>query len=99
MGPGQVNSALTDLSVTPNICNRKWREGNPRREELMRDLREMVAARMSLEEKNLVQALAARRGRFVSHLIRDVLLDELREEFGEGVVPQRTEPEENVLVG
>ena len=47
----------------------------------------VVATRMSLEEKNLVQALAARRGQFVSHLIRDVLLDELREEFGEGVVP------------
>ncbi len=56
-------------------------------------MRELVAARMSLEEKNLVQALAARRGQFVSHLIRGVLLDELREEFGEGVVPGDLEKE------
>lgn len=56
-------------------------------------MRELVAARMSLEEKNLVQALAARRGQFVSHLIRGVLLDELREEFGEGVVPGDVEKE------
>ncbi len=56
-------------------------------------MRELVAARMSLEEKNLVQALAARRGQFVSHLIRDVLLDELRGEFGAGVLPGDTEKE------
>ncbi len=56
-------------------------------------MRELVAARMSLEEKNLVQALAARRGRFVSHLIRDVLLDQLREEFGKGVLSGDVEKE------
>ena len=56
-------------------------------------MRELVAARMSLEEKNLVQALAARRGQFVSHLIRNVLLAELRGEFGEGVVPGDSEKE------
>ncbi len=53
----------------------------------------VVATRVSREEKNLLQALAARRGRFVSHLIRDVLLDELREEFGAGVVPGDVEKE------
>ena len=51
----------------------------------------VMSTRMSLEEKALVQALAARRGRFVSHLIRDVLLTELRGEFGEGVVPRDAE--------
>ena len=56
-------------------------------------MRELVAARMSLEEKNLVQALAARRGQFVSHLIRGVLLDELREEFGADVLPGDAEKE------
>ena len=59
----------------------------------------VMATRMSLEEKNLVQALAARRGQFVSHLIRCVLLKELRREFGEGVVSEGTSPQESVLVG
>jgi hypothetical protein len=54
---------------------------------------QVVTTRLSLEEKNLLGALAARRGQFVSHLIRGVLLAELREEFGEGVVPGDVEKE------
>ncbi len=59
----------------------------------------VMATRVSLEEQGLIRALAARRGQFVSHLIRYVLLKELRREFGEGVVSERTAPQENVLVG
>ncbi len=50
----------------------------------------VVATRMSLEEKNLVQALAARRGVYVSHLIRAVLLDEVRKGFRDSLVTRGT---------
>ena len=49
----------------------------------------VVATRMSLEEKNLVQALAARRGVYVSHLVRAVLLDEVRKGFRDSLVDEK----------
>ncbi len=49
----------------------------------------VVATRMSLEEKSLVQALAARRGLYVSHLIRAVLLDEVRKVFRDSLVDEK----------
>jgi hypothetical protein len=49
----------------------------------------VVATRMSLEEKSLVQALAARRGLYVSHLIRDVLLAEVRKVFRDNLVDEK----------
>lgn len=38
-----------------------------------------IAARLTIPEKHAVRALAARRGVFVSHVVRDALLRELRE--------------------
>ncbi len=49
----------------------------------------VVATRLSLEEKSLVQALAARRGLHVSHLIRAVLLDEVRKVFRDRLVDEK----------
>ncbi len=49
----------------------------------------VVATRMSLEEKNLVQALAARRGLYVSHLVRAVLLAEVRKVFRDSLVDEK----------
>ncbi len=49
----------------------------------------VVATRLSLEEKSLVQALAARRGLYVSHLIRAVLLDEVRKVFRDRLVDEK----------
>ena len=43
---------------------------------------EVVASRMAAYEKRLVQALAARRQTLVGHLIRDLLLSEVRKEMG-----------------
>ena len=43
----------------------------------------VVASRMTLAEKRLVEAIAARRDMLVSHLIRDLLHREIREEMGE----------------
>lgn len=48
----------------------------------------VVATRMSLEEKSLVQALAARRGVYVSHLVRAVLLAEVRKVFRNSLVDE-----------
>ncbi len=42
-----------------------------------------VGSRMTLAEKRLVEAIAARRDMLVSHLIRDLLHREIREEIGE----------------
>ncbi len=42
-----------------------------------------VGSRMTLAEKRLVEAVAARRSVLVSHLIRDLLLREIAQEFGE----------------
>ena len=49
----------------------------------------VVATRMSLEEKSLVQALAARRGLYVSHLVRVVLLAEVRKVFRDSLVDEK----------
>ena len=43
----------------------------------------VVGSRMTLAEKRLVEALAARRDMLVSHLIRDLLHREISEEIGE----------------
>lgn len=43
----------------------------------------VVGSRMTLAEKRLVEAIAARRDMLVSHLIRDLLHREIREEMGE----------------
>ncbi len=43
----------------------------------------VVASRMTLAEKRLVEAIAARRDMLVSHLIRDLLHREISEEMGE----------------
>ncbi len=43
----------------------------------------VVASRMTLAEKRLVEAIAARRDMLVSHLIRDLLHREIREEIGQ----------------
>ncbi len=43
----------------------------------------VVGSRMTLAEKRLVEAIAARRDMLVSHLIRDLLHREIREEIGE----------------
>jgi hypothetical protein len=48
---------------------------------------EVVASRLATDEKRLVQALAARRQTLVGHLIRDLLLQEVRKEMGEDVLP------------
>ncbi len=48
---------------------------------------EVVASRLATDEKRLVQALAARRQTLVGHLIRDLLLQEVRQEMGEDVLP------------
>jgi hypothetical protein len=42
-----------------------------------------VGSRLSLAEKRLVEAVAAKRSVLVAHLIRDLLLREIAEEFGE----------------
>jgi hypothetical protein len=43
----------------------------------------VVGSRMSLAEKRLVEAVAAKRSVLVSHLIRDLLLREIAQELGE----------------
>ncbi len=43
----------------------------------------VVGSRITLAEKRLVEAIAARRDMLVSHLIRDLLHREIREEMGE----------------
>ncbi len=48
---------------------------------------EVVASRLATDEKRLVQALAARRQTLVGHLIRDLLLQEVRKEMGEDGLP------------
>jgi len=53
----------------------------------------VVSCRMSLDEKRLVQALAARRRTVVAHLVRDLLLRELRKEMGKDVLPPFNENE------
>ena len=45
-----------------------------------------VGSRMSLAEKRLVEAVAAKRSVLVSHLIRDLLLREIAQELGESAV-------------
>ena len=42
-----------------------------------------VGSRMTLTEKRLVEAVAAKRSVLVSHLIRDLLLREIAQELGE----------------
>ena len=51
---------------------------------------DVVASRMAEDEKRLVQALAARRQTLVGHLIRDLLLQEVRKEMGDDVLPRPT---------
>jgi hypothetical protein len=53
-----------------------------------------ISGRVSLHEKRLVQALAAKRKRCVGHLIRDTMLREVRESMGEQVLDQ--DPEESM---
>ena len=48
---------------------------------------EVVASRLATDEKRLVQVLAAHRQTLVGHLIRDLLLHEVRKEMGEDVLP------------
>lgn len=45
---------------------------------------EVIACRVSTEEKLLAQALAERRDQYVASLLRDLLLAELEENFGAG---------------
>ncbi len=47
-------------------------------------MREIVSCRTTPEEKLLLQALAARRGLCVAHLVHGVLLSEIRKGFGPG---------------
>ncbi len=48
---------------------------------------EVVASRLATDEKRLVEALAARRQTLVGHLIRDLLIQEVRKELGEDALP------------
>lgn len=48
---------------------------------------EVVASRLKPDEKRLLEAVAARRGyRYPSHLMRELMLSAIREEFGPNVI-------------